>query len=199
MVVLTRQPGVLLGFISLFGCHSLYFFFPGFFSLIGNLEHNNLSFTVKSLTAGAEEVETRVSSSVTRKARAAARRKLVVKLVCACVCTVWKPPSSCSIFWRNFHSPQRSRGILAKWGVDGKPLLSEARAETGGQREAPFQESQMYCVFGSGKLIPKGLCSHHPHPSFKKQTVDTVSNSRQMPSISKSIISRHRLVDVERS
>lgn len=108
MAVLTLQPGLLLGFISLlraFGCHPLYSLFQIFFSLTGNLKHNNLSFTLKGLTAGAEKVEPRVSKE---KDQVSCKEEVGWKTCVRGHMCLHSLETSlfCFIFWRKFYSPQ---------------------------------------------------------------------------------------------
>lgn len=66
MAVSIFQPGVILIISLLRTCISWplsLLIFPDSFTLIGKLKHDNLGFTIKGPTAGAEEIEPSVSLS----------------------------------------------------------------------------------------------------------------------------------------
>ena len=134
---------------------TLFTLFPDFFSLIGNLKHNNLSFTIKGLTAGAK--------GLWRERLGQLLGGSWLENPSVCARAVWKP----SFSWRKIYSPQRptEEFWLSQVSVgDHSYREPELRLEAKGKHH--FRNHQMYCAFDFGKLILKGLSSHHSQPSF---------------------------------
>lgn len=181
MAFLTFQPG----FIDYFPHTCIWFppsllFFLDFFSLIRNLKHNSLGFVLKGPTAGADEMDPRISLPPWGERLGQQLEGSWLENVCACACA---HACSCSLEISLFLLHVLEKHLLSsETHLGGRFWLNEVsvgassylepelRMEAKGKHH--FRNHQIYDVFGSGKLIPKGMCSHHSHPCFKKQTVD---------------------------